>query len=351
LYSALEYQVAGRFSLIFSLPVQNRTPRASSIGHDVNLRASSGLFLTTENPEQWVCYTYGKQCCGTAKCTSYLIKQVGYGTGTALFKMSNFDEVDQKTLKAIKTAIRLGYRHLDGAELYNNEPELGIAIRESGIPRKDFFITTKVINNIKDISGAIDISLKKLQLDFVDLYLIHSPWFASSDAELQAAWAEMEKVQRAGKAKAIGVSNYLQKHLEATLATATVLPVINQVEFHPYLQRQNLVPWAKSKGIATAAFGPLTAITKAKPGPCDEIFGELAEKYGVSQEAVALRWCIDQGVVAVTTSHKEKRLKDYLDVTKFNLTEQEVTKIAEAGMKKHFRGYNFMHNYSPDDRA
>jgi diketogulonate reductase-like aldo/keto reductase len=161
----------------------------------------------------------------------------------------------------------------------------------------------------------------------------------------------MEKVQRSGKAKAIGVSNYLQQHLEATLATARIPPVINQIEFHPYLQRQDLIPWAKSKGISTAAFGPLTTITKASPGPCDAIFAELAKKYDVSEEGVALRWCIDKDVVAITTSHKEERLKDYLDVTKFSLTPEEVELIGKTGMEKHFRGNNFMHTYEADDRS
>lgn len=268
-----------------------------------------------------------------------------------MFKSSNFNEIDRPTVDAIKTAIKLGFNHIDCAELYNTETEVGVAIKESSVPRQDLFITTKVINNVKNIPAAIDASLKKLQVDYVDLYLIHCPWFASSDAELQAAWKEMETVQRGGKAKSIGVSNYLQHHLETTLATATMQPAVNQVEFHPYLQRQGLLPFCKSKGIMLEAFGPLTAIRKARPGPCDGLYASFARKYGVSEEAVALRWCIDQGAVAVTTSGKEERLRDYLAVTRFELAEEEVEEMKAKGSEKHWTENNFMHDYAPDDRS
>lgn len=160
----------------------------------------------------------------------------------------------------------------------------------------------------------------------------------------------MEDVQRSGKARSIGVSNYLIEHLEAVLETAEIVPAVNQVEFHPYLQRMNLVPWSEEKGIVTVAFGPLTSITKAKPGPADDVLQGLASKYGVSEAAVALRWCIDQGVVAVTTTGKESRLKDYLTAVDFQLTPDEVRSISEAGSKKHFRANNFMHTWDADDR-
>lgn len=234
--------------------------------------------------------------------------------------------------------------------MYNTEPELGAAIRESGLPRSSFFITTKVIHNIADIPHAIEQSLSKLGLDYVDLFLIHSPWFAKSPAELQSTWKQMEAVQRAGKARSIGVSNFLIEHLETILEVAEIVPAVNQVEFHPYLQRQNLVPWSEKKGIVTSAFGPLTTITKAKPGPTDELVARLAAKYGVSDEAILLRWCVDQGIPAITTTSKESRLKDYIGATTFELTKEEVKEISDEGAKKHFRNNSFMHKFDDNDR-
>ena len=149
----------------------------------------------------------------------------------------------------------------------------------------------------------------------------------------------MEKVKQSGKAKSIGVSNYLQAHLEATLKTATIPPSINQIEYHPYLQHGDLLSYHAAHDIAVAAYGPLTAVTKAKPGPCDDIYASLAKKYYVSEGEIALRWCIDQGIVAITTSGKEERLSDYLRATTFTMTPKEVKEISEAGNQKHYRGF------------
>lgn len=160
----------------------------------------------------------------------------------------------------------------------------------------------------------------------------------------------MEAVRDSGKARSIGVSNYLQKHLEATIGTANVPPSTNQIEYHPYLQHGDLVPYMKSKNIVTSAYAPLTAATKAKPGPCDTLLEALANKYYVSEVEVALRWCLDQGIIAITTSGKEQRLNDMLRATTFMMTPKEVKDLSDAGVLKHFRGF-WQAKFDGDDRS
>jgi diketogulonate reductase-like aldo/keto reductase len=179
----------------------------------------------------------------------------------------------------------------------------------------------------------------------VDLYLIHAPFFAKTKEELQTAWRDMEAVQKTGKAKSIGVSNFMQPQLETILEIAMVIPAVNQLEYHPYLQRENLIPWSESKGIVTAAYGPLSSVTKAKPDPLDPFFDRLMKKYKVGEEAVALRWCIQMGVVAVTTTGKKERLEKYLGCLDFELSEEEVDEIIRVGRTKHYRVYNYGMDY------
>ena len=160
----------------------------------------------------------------------------------------------------------------------------------------------------------------------------------------------MESIKKSGRAKSIGVSNYLAKHLTATLKTATITPAINQIEYHPYLQHGDLLAFHKEHDIAVAAYGPLTAVTWAKPGPVDEVYARLAKKYNATAGQVALRWCVDQGIVAVTTSEKETRMKEYLGIAGFKLTAADIEEISEAGQKKHFRGF-WENKFDADDRS
>jgi len=279
------------------------------------------------------------------------IPMLGYGLGTARALSGNRDSLDKELVKTVVMAIKAGYYHLDGAQVYGNEAELGQAIKESGVPREKLYVTTKLIGHQQsDTEACFAESLKKLQLDYVDQYLIHAPYFANSPAEVQQKWAEMEAIHKSGRAKSIGVSNFLQKDLEIILEKATVVPAINQIEFHPYLQHGTLLDFHRKNKIATSAYGPLSAVTKAAPGPLDETYAQLAHKYGVTPAEVALRWCIDQGIVALTTSDKEQRLKAYLKIAQFKLTPKEVQTISEIGQKKHFRGF-WKGKFGDDDRS
>ncbi|ETI24605.1 hypothetical protein G647_03974 [Cladophialophora carrionii CBS 160.54] len=265
---------------------------------------------------------------------------IGYGLGTAWYKSDPNSPKDQATIDATKTALKVGYRHLDGAEVYNTEEEQGIAIKQSGVPRDQLYITTKVLTHIDDIPDAIDRSLKKLGLDYVDLYLIHAPFFAKGDNRLlQQRWAQMEDVLASGKARSIGVSNFLKPHLDAILETAKVRPAINQIEFHPYLQHGDLLAYHKNKDIRVAAYAPLTPITKAKGGPVDALVESLAKKYAVNPSEILIRWVVDQNVLPITTSSKEQRLSDVLRVFTFKLTPKEVEEISTEGNKKHYRAF------------
>lgn len=241
--------------------------------------------------------------------------------------------------------------HLDGAEVYGTEPELGTAIKQCKVDRERLFVTTKVHQSIDDIHAAIDRSLKKLQLDHVDLFLIHQPFFAKGDKKkLQDAWTKMEEVAALGKAKSIGVSNFLKADLDAILETCRVRPAINQIEFHPYLQHGDLLEYMRNKDIRVEAYGPLVPVTKAQGGPIDSLLEALGKKYAVNPGEILLRWCVDLNVVPVTTSSKEQRMSDMLRIFTFKLTPKEIQEISDTGNTHHYRAF-WNKNFDANDRS
>ncbi|KAF1957126.1 Aldo/keto reductase [Byssothecium circinans] len=272
-----------------------------------------------------------------------LIPLLGFGTGTAWFKDGDEDkpvrgELDTQLISVLKEALKAGFMHLDCAQSYGNEKEIEIAIKESGVPRNTLFITSKVQEAVADIPGSLEGSLQRLQTDYLDLFLIHTPYYTKDPAELQRAWKAMEDVKKTGKVKSIGVSNFQKPHLETILRTAKETPVVNQIEYHPYLQRSgNYLPWLKEHGIEVSSFKDLAPITVAKGGPLDATLAKIAEEHGVSAEVVLLRWHIERGVVPVTTTSGKERMVDYLKAVDLRLSPEEVEEISRVGSTHHFR--------------
>lgn len=268
------------------------------------------------------------------------IPAIGYGTGTAWYKKEG-DAINNELVESIKSAIAQGYTHLDAAEVYGTEQEVGIAIKESGVDRKNLFVTTKVYTNISNPSKALDDSLSRLQLDYVDLYLVHAPFFdkASRGITRAEAWQEMDKIYKSGKAKSVGVSNFREKDLEEIIALGLVKPSVNQIEFHPYCQQDGIVAACNKHNIRVEVYSPLCPLTNAKGGPVDAIVNSLAQKYNKSPEQILLKWSLQKDNIVLTTTSKTERMKQFLSSGDFTLTSDEVQQIDEEGKKKNHRQY------------
>lgn len=185
----------------------------------------------------------------------------------------------------------------------------------------------------------------------VSRYLLHNPYVIPTPQDLQNAWKGVEMVKASGKARAIGVSNMQQGHIETILETATEVPVINQIEFHPYLQRaHDFLPWMREKGIEVSSFKGLAPITVGKGGPLDGPLVRIAEAHGVTPAAVLLRWALNQNVVVITTTSKPERMDEYAQAIDLTLSSEEQEEITQVGLSHHFRwwGKSF---FDPDDRS
>ncbi|KAK6066812.1 aldo keto reductase [Seiridium cupressi] len=249
----------------------------------------------------------------------------------------------------IGRCIAMGYRHIDTAELYGNEEALGQAIRACSTPREELYIVTKLPTQKCEFEAAVCQSLSRLGLDYVDLYLIHSPYVADTPAELQELWRCMEELKNSGKARSIGVSNFRREHLEAIMKVAEITPAVNSVEFHPYLQREELIDFHRQHNITTSAYAVLSPLTSVFEGPVTTLYNRLADKYNVTTSAVAIRWCLDQGIAVVTSSVNEDRLRGWIeDVPEFELTEEEVAEVSRAGRQTKFRKF-LTDRFGPQD--
>ncbi|KAK4057953.1 hypothetical protein OIO90_001172 [Microbotryomycetes sp. JL221] len=256
--------------------------------------------------------------------------QLNDGNSIPQFGLGVYEsEPGQETYNAVLWALEAGYRHIDGAEWYENEESCGRAIRDfiqkTGTPRQDIFFTTKLMHNQKDPQGVIDainVSLQKSGLDYVDLYLIHGP---EGGPEVRSAtWQGCCLAKDAGKAKSIGVSNFGVKHLQDLLATKPkYTPTINQIDLHPFMTRDKLVEFCQQHDIVLEAWGPLV---RGQRFDHPEVV-RLANKYNRTPAQILLRWGLDRGFVVIPKSVKKQRIIDNTQVFDFKLEKDDLDQL------------------------
>jgi len=242
---------------------------------------------------------------------------LGFGT----YKVSPEDTYD-----AVSRALEVGYRHIDTAQMYGNEAEVGAALEASGIPREDLFVTTKVDNSNHEperAAASIRRSLEDLRTDYVDLLLVHWPLPTLYGGDVALPWPALEDAFNAGDARAIGLSNYEREHVEAVRAVATVAPHVLQVESHPFFPNANLRAYAQGLGMVFEAWSPLArgrAVT-------DPTLVEIGARLGVGPTQVALRWALDRGHVVFPKTLSRERMATNFDVFSFALDPEQTARI------------------------
>ena len=238
--------------------------------------------------------------------------------GLGMYKVTDEHHLQQ----AIQTALEAGYRGIDTATLYDNEAGVGQAMRDCGLAREDLFVTTKLWNADQGYETTLqgfEASRKRLQVDYVDLYLIHWP----VKGKYKETWRALEKLYKDGFIRAIGVSNFLQHHLQDVLDDAEIRPSINQIEYHPYLTQESLRDFCAAQGIRLEAWSPLM-----RGRLLDEsVLRETAAQHGKTPAQVVLRWDLHHGVVTIPKSEQPSRIRENANIFDFELSGAEMARI------------------------
>lgn len=244
------------------------------------------------------------------------IPSIGFGTSLI---------TGEKCIKTVKTAFEVGYRHIDTAHVYENEVEIGEAIKQSNLNRTELFITSKVWKDSMGYENTLkscNETLKNLNLEYVDLFLIH--WPKNNDDKLNIeTWKALEKLYNDGKVKAIGVSNFLEKHLKIILNNCNIKPAVNQIEFHPGLVRKETIEFCRNNSIVLEAWAPLG---KGKMLSNKELI-KISEKYNKSVAQICLKWCLQNEVIPLPKSQNESRMKQNLELFNFEISNEDMNII------------------------
>ena len=244
------------------------------------------------------------------------IPQLGFGV---------YQVKPEETAQAVQSALEVGYRHIDTAEMYRNEAGTGEGIRNSGIPREEVFVTSKLNNGFHrrdDALRAFDGTLEALQFDYVDLFLIHWP-LPTIDVDYIETWKALEEVYRSGRAKAIGVSNFNPHHLRRLFSETEIRPAVNQIEVHPYLTQDDVRAFDAEHEIATEAWSPI-AQGKVLDDPA---IVRVAERVGRTPAQVTLRWHVQRGDIVFPKSVTRSRIEENFALFDFELSEDDMREI------------------------
>lgn len=246
------------------------------------------------------------------------IPQLGFGV---------FQIEPENTADAVRTAIEVGYRHLDTAQMYGNEAETGQGVRDSGVDRDQVWITSKLNNGFHrpdDARRSFDETLEKLGTDYVDLFLIHWPLPTRYDGDYVSTWKVLEEFQRDGRARSIGVSNFQVPHLEKLAAQTDTVPAVNQIEVHPYFGNEQVRAYGSEHGIATEAWSPIAQGKVLDDAELERI----AKDVGKSTAQVTLRWHIQRGDIVFPKSVTRERVEANFDIFDFELDDRQIQEIS-----------------------